>query len=152
MNVKQGSASAFVAYIAELHRAVHAVGLFLEAQIGGEVSQPEALVIMHLSEHPVSTINDLHRAFLHRRSTLTSVLDRLEGKCLVERGSSGTDRRNVGIKLTAQGAHAADAISRAIDRLRGEIESSVTIGKRDVARLRTVAEQASSMASIRTML
>jgi DNA-binding MarR family transcriptional regulator len=149
MAVKRASQSSFLAYIAELHRAAHAVGLFLDARIGGEVSQPEALVIMHLSGHSTSTINDLHHAFLHRRSTLTSVLDRLESKGLVERGSAGTDRRSVTVDLTARGGRVAIAIARAFDELRAEIESADTVSERDVTRLRNVAAQAARMASSR---
>ena len=77
--------TSFLAYIAELHRAVHAIGLFLDTSLDGEISQAEALVIIHLSAQSSPTINELHHAFLHRRSTLTSVLDRMEGKGLIKR-------------------------------------------------------------------
>ncbi len=133
----------FVAYLAELHRAVHAVGLFLDARLVGEVSQPEALVIVHLARGP-STINDVHRAFLHRRSTLTSVLDRLESKGLVRRSAAPADRRSVRLELTARGTRAATAIANAFEELRRDVEGSAPITARDVARVRTVAEKASA--------
>jgi DNA-binding MarR family transcriptional regulator len=125
---------------------VHAVGLFLDARLGGEVSQPEALVIMHLARGP-STINDVHRAFLHRRSTLTSVLDRLETKRMVRRSSAQDDRRSVRLELTARGSRLAEEIARAFETLRAGAESGVTIDDRDVARVRSVAESASAQAS-----
>lgn len=125
---------------------MHAVGLFLDARLGGEVSQPEALVIMHLHARGPSTIKAVHRAFLHRRSTLTSVLDRLESKGLVRRGSAPGDRRSVRLELTARGARAAAAIAEAFEQLRREVESSGAIGARDVARVRAVAEKASANA------
>jgi len=138
--------TAFLAYVAELHRAVHAVGLFLDARLGGAVSQPEALVIMHLAHGP-ATINDVHRAFLHRRSTLTSVLDRLEAKALIRRSSAEDDRRSVRLELTARGSRVAEAIAREFAALRAGVESAVTIGERDVARVRAVAESASAQAN-----
>ena len=98
---------------------------------------------MHLSGHSASTINELHHAFLHRRSTLTSVLDRLESKGLVQRGATAGDRRSVSVKLTPRGRRVAHAIAGAFEELRGEIEPSLTIGERDVARVRSVAEHAS---------
>lgn len=125
---------------------MHAVGLFLDARLGGEVSQPEALVIMHLARGP-STINDVHRAFLHRRSTLTSVLDRLETKRMVRRSSAQDDRRSVRLELTARGSRLAEEIARAFETLRAGAESGVTIDDRDVARVRSVAESASAQAS-----
>jgi len=134
----------FVAYLAELHRAVHAVGLFLDARLDGEVSQPEALVIVHLHAGGPSTINDVHRAFLHRRSTLTSVLDRLESKGLVRRTAAAGDRRTVRLELTARGTRIADAIARAFEELRRDVEATSAITARDVARVRAVAENASA--------
>jgi DNA-binding MarR family transcriptional regulator len=136
----------FLDYIADLHRAVHAVGLFLDARLDGEISQPEALVIMHLARGP-STINDVHRAFLHRRSTLTSVLDRLESKGMIRRSSAQDDRRSVRLELTTRGSRLAEAIARAFETLRAGVESGVTIGERDVARVRSIAETASAQAT-----
>jgi DNA-binding MarR family transcriptional regulator len=125
---------------------VHAVGLFLEARLGGEVSQPEALVVMHLNARGTSTINEVHRAFLHRRSTLTSVLDRLESRGLVRRGLAPNDRRSVLLALTPRGTRAAGAIAHAFEELRRDVESSAPIGARDVARMRALAEKASARA------
>ncbi|HEY6237470.1 MAG TPA: MarR family transcriptional regulator [Candidatus Elarobacter sp.] len=122
---------------------MHAVGLFLDARLGGEISQPEALVIVHLARGP-STINAVHRAFLHRRSTLTSVLDRLESKGLVRRSSAPGDRRSVRLELTARGTRAATAIAHAFEELRRDIDASPPISARDVARVRAVAEKASA--------
>ena len=125
---------------------MHAVGLFLDARLGGGISQPESLVIMHLHASGPSTINAVHRAFLHRRSTLTSVLDRLESKGLVRRGTAPGDRRSVRLELTPRGTRAATAIAEAFAELRRDVESSGAIGARDVARVRTVAEKASANA------
>jgi DNA-binding MarR family transcriptional regulator len=135
----------FVAYVAEMHRAVHAVGLFLESKCEGLVSQPEALIILHLGLRSPSSINALHQAFLHRRSTLTSVLDRLESKGLVRRRSSATDRRSVDVSLTARGKRLADTIAGALSELSAQVEASVTIRREDVTRLQTVAEEASGL-------
>jgi DNA-binding MarR family transcriptional regulator len=142
---RRSSEAPFLDFVAELHRAVHAVGLYLDARLGGEVSQPEALVIMQLSARGSSTINEVHRAFLHRRSTLTSVLDRLESKGLVRRRSDQNDRRSVRLELTARGTRVAEAIATAFGELRAGVEAEDTIGARDVARVRAVAEKASTM-------
>nr|MDP9107049.1 MarR family transcriptional regulator [Candidatus Eremiobacteraeota bacterium] len=97
----------------------------------------------HLARGP-NTINDVHRAFLHRRSTLTSVLDRLESKGLVRRSAAPADRRSVRLELTARGTRAATAIANAFEELRRDVEGSAPITARDVARVRTVAEKASA--------
>src|SRR5271166_713519 len=135
------------AYIAELHRAVHAIGLFLDERLEGRVSQSKALLLLHLSTLGDLSVNALHQAFLHRRSTLTSVLDRLESKGLVQRTASAMDRRSVEVSLTVQGARLAAKIAHAIDALAGELAPSLAVGARDVARLRRLAETAAKLAA-----
>ena len=120
---------------------MHAIGLFIDARFDGEISQPEALVLMRLSGSPGTTINDLHHAFLHRRSTLTSVLDRLEGKGLVERTAAESDRRSIVVRLTARGKRAAGSIEHAFAELQTEIS------ERDIARVHALAEAAARIAA-----
>ncbi|HEV3152224.1 MAG TPA: MarR family transcriptional regulator [Candidatus Baltobacteraceae bacterium] len=114
MSSKETS-NAALDYIAQIHRAVHAVGLFIDAEFGPEVSQPEALVLILLLGAGPATINDVHRAFLHRRSTLTSVLDRLEKKRYVVREASASDRRSIRLSLTKTGRGLARRVAAALE-------------------------------------
>jgi len=109
-------------YIAEVHRAVHALGLYLDARTDGAVTQPEALVLSHLAEHGPATMSALHRVFLHRRSTLTNVIDRLETRGLVKRRTANEDRRSLVVELTRAGRTQARAITRALGELRAVVE------------------------------
>jgi DNA-binding MarR family transcriptional regulator len=109
-------------YVLELHRAVHAVGLFLDARTIGAVTQPEALILAQLAEHGTQTMNALHHAFLHRRSTLTSVVDRLEARGLVKRRPAVGDRRSLAVELTPAGRTQARAVLRALDELGAIVE------------------------------
>ena len=111
----------FIDYISELHRAVHALGLFIDERFGPDISQPEALVLVQLRHAGPSTINDVHRRFLHRRSTLTSVLDRLESKGYIARETAPGDRRSTRISLTREGRKHANAIAAALERLGAEV-------------------------------
>ncbi|HVR45209.1 MAG TPA: MarR family transcriptional regulator [Candidatus Binatia bacterium] len=119
----------FVGYVGSLHRAIHSIGLFLESALEGRLSQPEAMVLLHLWGNPDSTINDVHRAFLHRRSTLTSVLDRLESKQILERTISKDDRRNFVLKLTKSGRELAARVAESLVTL----ENSVNARKAECA-------------------
>lgn len=114
----------FVGYVGSLHRAIHSIGLYFDAALDGTISQPEAMVLLHLWGNPTSTINDVHRAFLHRRSTLTSVLDRLEDKGVLERSISKGDRRNLTLKLTQRGREAADRVVTALATLEQEMNAA----------------------------
>jgi DNA-binding MarR family transcriptional regulator len=49
----------------------------------------------------------VHRAFGRRRSTLTSILDRLEERHLIARTSDARDRRTFVVSLTRTGRTAA---------------------------------------------
>src|SRR5436190_936908 len=84
-----------------IHRATHRLGLVIGSSLG--VSQAEAHILQHLATSGDSTVGELHRAFAHRRSTLTSVLDRLDENGLVRRTASRADRRTFVVSLTAAG-------------------------------------------------
>src|SRR5689334_14424040 len=71
--------------IPAIHRSTHQIGLLLRDLAKLDVDQGEAHILAHLADHGDSTIADLHKAFGHRRSTLTSILDRLADRRLVER-------------------------------------------------------------------
>jgi DNA-binding MarR family transcriptional regulator len=63
----------------------------------------------------------LHRAFAHKRSTLTSVLDRLNTRGLITRESSLKDRRSFLVKLTASGKKPAARIHRQLESLEAQV-------------------------------
>jgi DNA-binding MarR family transcriptional regulator len=89
--------------IPPVHRATHRLGLYIAGlkQLG--VNQPEAHILDHLATAGDCTVGQLHQAFGHRRSTLTSVLDRLWDRKLIVRDSSEQDRRSFVIRLTPAG-------------------------------------------------
>jgi DNA-binding MarR family transcriptional regulator len=66
-------------------------------------------------------LSELHRAFAHKRSTLTSVLDRLDARGLITRESSKTDRRSFVIRLTAAGKKKAVRIHRQLEALEAQV-------------------------------
>jgi DNA-binding MarR family transcriptional regulator len=114
-------------YLTQLHRAVHAVGLFVEARFGPDVSQAEALVLVQLFVHGPGTINEVHRRFLHRRSTLTSVLDRLEKKGLLSRRPDANDRRSIHLALTRSGRGIAAQIAGAFEKICAPLSAQKTM-------------------------
>ncbi|HXN08976.1 MAG TPA: MarR family transcriptional regulator [Candidatus Acidoferrales bacterium] len=90
--------------ILELHRATHAVDVFIARLPDIGVTQAEAIILAFLHGKADATIAELHRAFGHRRSTLTNVVDRLVERGLATREVSLRDRRSFIIRLTRSGA------------------------------------------------
>ena len=128
MSTKQDGAAA-LEYVAQLHRAIHAIGLFIDSEFGPDLSQPEALVLIALLAHGDATINEVHRVFLHRRSTLTSVLDRLEKKRFVERKPSPQDRRSVRLSLTKSGRAFARRVAAAVEECCAEVDFAAPLSR-----------------------
>jgi DNA-binding MarR family transcriptional regulator len=101
-----------------VHRATHRIGLYLEAAIPPlETSQGEAHLLAHLYEVKEASVGDLHRAFAHKRSSLTSYLDRLEAKKLITRSTHPEDRRSFWVALTPKGRALATRVHRHLRRL-----------------------------------
>jgi DNA-binding MarR family transcriptional regulator len=109
-----------------VHRTTHRIGLYLDAAeppLG--LSQGEAHLLAHLAEAGPSSVAELHRAFAHKRSTLTSYLDRLEARGDIARDVRPEDRRSFTVRLTRSGArsaarvhqHLASLEDRALGRL-----------------------------------
>ena len=104
--------------IAPLHKATHQVGLYIHRELREiGISQAEAHVLSFLSARGPCSIADLHRSFGHRRSTLTSILNRLEDRGLIAREIHPDDRRSYLLRLTRQGRPPASKARRTLERL-----------------------------------
>jgi DNA-binding MarR family transcriptional regulator len=109
-----------------LERATHTVALWVDATLRHlGVSQAEAHVLAYLARHPGGTINDLHASFGHKRSTLTGILDRLEGRGWLVRGAHPTSRRVVAIALTEAGQSVAAEVAAALHGLEERVRARV---------------------------
>ena len=95
--------------IPSIHRATHRIGLSLARLREHDVTQGEAHILAHLAGGP-KTVGELHRALAHNRSTLTSILDRLQARGLVTREVSAADRRTFVVKPTPHGRIVARSV------------------------------------------
>ena len=103
--------------IPHIHRATHRIGLHIAGLEDPAVNQAEAHVLAHLAHAGESTIGEVHRAFGHKRSTLTSILDRLEQRQLIARTSDDRDRRTFVVSLTRSGRAAARRVMNHLEAL-----------------------------------
>src|SRR5579872_5319527 len=87
-----------------VERTTHAIGVWIESALRDlGMTQAEAHLAGYLTQVFRCSINDLHHIFGHRRSTLTSILDRMEGRGLVRRVPHPTSRRSVMVEMTDEG-------------------------------------------------
>ena len=113
-------------FIPDIHRATHRIALYLEETSQFDVNQAEAHVLAHLAAFGDSTVADIHRAFAHKRSTLTGILDRLERRKLITRHTTKTDRRSFTICLTPTGRKLASQVYAHLRAFEERVAKSVS--------------------------
>ncbi|HZO92517.1 MAG TPA: MarR family winged helix-turn-helix transcriptional regulator [Candidatus Baltobacteraceae bacterium] len=111
-----------------VERATHAVGVYLQTDARFGCTQAEANVLAFLYARDGSPLSELHASFGHRRSTLTSVIDRLEQRSLVVRERDPQDGRAFNLALTRAGAATARAVTSHLRALEQRAASRVTEG------------------------
>jgi DNA-binding MarR family transcriptional regulator len=112
-----------------LERATHAIGLQMEESLRElGITQAEAHILGALADIGACSINDLHASFGHKRSTLTSILDRLEGRRFIERAPHPTSRRSVMIRLTESGVDAARQVTGILEAIEADVVTHVSAG------------------------
>jgi DNA-binding MarR family transcriptional regulator len=121
-----------------LHRATHAVSLKIAEIPDTDVNQAEAHILAHLHEARAARVGDIHAAFGHRRSTLTSILDRLEDRKLIKRTADLNDRRAIVVSLTPRGK----AVAARVYRTLSDAEATVLrdFSKQQITAFREIAE------------
>jgi len=108
-------------FVHPVHRATHRIGLYLDDLRERGLTQGEAHILAMLDYSAPAKIADLHRGLAHKRSTLTSILDRLAARGLISREVGKTDRRTFWVKLTPKGR----TLARRIGRHLASLERSV---------------------------
>jgi len=123
--------------VPDLLRVSHGVLAYLE-QSAAElaITDAEARVLSHLAAHGPSSTADLHRDLNQKRSTLTSILDRLVARGFITREVREDDRRSFRVSLTAQGEAPATSLERSLEVL--EQKALESAGTRKVSGFRAV--------------
>ena len=109
-----------------VHRAAHRISTYIADDARLTMSQAEAHILTHVLTLGESPIADLHAAFGHRRSTLTSIMDRLAARGFITRKPSASDRRTFIIALTAAGQKAARRALAALSAFEQQVSTHVT--------------------------
>lgn len=116
--VKNGSVSSEGSALLALQRATHATLQTLATELVDlDLTPSETNALANLADGRARTVSELGTAIGSKPTTLTGVLDRLERRGHITRGSLAGDRRSVLIELTESGRATAGAVSRTIGEL-----------------------------------
>lgn len=118
--------------VAALEHATHTLALWIERTFRDDgLTHAEAHLLAYLAQHPQASINDLHTSFGHKRSTLTSILDRMEARGWTRRATHPSSRRLVAVELTdagqAIGARVVAALAALEQRVREHAGAAATV-------------------------
>jgi DNA-binding MarR family transcriptional regulator len=114
--------------IPPVHRATHRLGLYLASRQAEALSQGESHILALLAHAKPLTVGNLHEGLAHKRSTLTSILDRLEARRVITRAVGQTDRRTFVVTLTAKGRRLANQVFDQMVELERAVAAQVSAG------------------------
>jgi DNA-binding MarR family transcriptional regulator len=134
-------------FIHPVQRATHRIGLYVDDLREQHLTQGEAHILALLAESSPATVADLHRGLAHKRSTLTSILDRLVERRLITRKVGKTDRRTFVVSLTRLGRKVANRVHRHLSNLERTVSKRVK--STDVAGFRAVIAAVEEAARLR---
>ena len=124
-----------------VQRATHRIGLYLDKLGVPRLTQGEAHILALLADSSPATIAELHRGLAHKRSTLTSILDRLAKRGLITRKVGQSDRRTFVVGLTPKGRKLARQVRQHLAKLEARVHRLVTTAEIDIfARVLSVLE------------
>jgi DNA-binding MarR family transcriptional regulator len=112
-------------FIHPVQRATHRIGLYVDELREQQLTQGEAHILALLAESSPLTVAELHRGLAHKRSTLTSILDRLADRNLVTRRTGESDRRTFVVSLTGKGRKLAQRVERHLADLERRVRQRV---------------------------
>lgn len=113
--MKSESVATSASVLLALQRATHAtLQLITNELVDLDLTASEINALANLADGNGRTVSQLGFAIGVKPTTLTGVLDRLERRGHITRGTRAGDRRSVLIELTESGREAAAAITRTL--------------------------------------
>lgn len=104
--------------LSPLHRAIRQIGIHLSEEMSDlDLPGNEGHILSYLGSYAPVPISDLVRVFGIKKSTLTSLLDRLESRRLIRRELHPSDRRSFLVHVTEEGEDLAAVVRRRVEAL-----------------------------------
>ena len=134
-------------FLSPIHKASRQISIYLERttmELG--VSAAEGHLLSFLRTYAPCPVSELERVFGHKRSTLTSMLDRLSDRALITRQINADDRRSFTIELTADGRKLAGKLQKLLETFEGLLKER--INDKQMAGFRAVMEAVANVTNV----
>ncbi len=126
-------------FLSPIHKASRQISIYLErATIELGVSPGEGHLLSYLRTYAPCPLSELERVFGHKRSTLTSMLDRLSDRALLTRHVNPDDRRSFTLELTPEGRKLAGKLQKLLEAFEKSVKER--INDKQLAGFRVVME------------
>lgn len=112
-------------YLSPVHRVTRQIGIYFEERLP-DLAGVEGHLLSYLVPYGPCTVSELVRVFGVKHSTMTSILDRLEERGLLERTANAEDRRSFLVGLTRKGKTSAAKIDKMVKELEQAIDARIT--------------------------
>ena len=113
-------------FVSPLHKATRQLREYMEADSRARGVEPsEGHLLSYATLYGPCPVSRLSRVFGHKPSTLTSMLDRLEQRGLLERTPNPADRRSFLVSTTPEGARIATELRERLEDMEGRIHSRI---------------------------
>lgn len=114
-------------FLSPLHRATRQIGIHLSKEVAPlGLQSVEGHLLSFLRSYAPVPISELGRIFGLKKSTLTSLLDRLEKRGHIVREPHPRDRRSILIRPTPEGLRLGNEVQRPVDTLEQHIRAAIT--------------------------
>ncbi|MCM3871905.1 MAG: MarR family transcriptional regulator [Pyrinomonadaceae bacterium] len=135
-------------FLSPIHKASRQISIYLErATIELGVSPAEGHLLSYLKTYAPCPLSELERVFGHKRSTLTSMLDRLSDRALLTRHVNPEDRRSFTLELTPDGRKLAGKLQKLLEAFELSVEER--INDKQLAGFRAVMEAIADVTDVK---
>lgn len=115
--------------VSPLHKAMRQMSLHLgDAVRSHGIEGADGHLLSYVAAYGPSKVAELRRVFGHKPSTLTGLLDRLEGRGWIVRAIDPEDRRGFLIEATAEGAKVGREARRVVEAFEADLLARVRDG------------------------
>lgn len=133
--------------LSPLHKAYRQAMLYMETgECDSGASSSEVHIIAYVKRFGPCPMSELSRVFGHKKSTVTSMLDRLTEKGYISREVNPADRRSFVLEVLPEGEAVAKAAGAVVERFERDVLAKVS--EEDMQGFRNVLKAVSEVTRV----